>query len=85
MIHISPVNVLAADNTNDEYKNIKDLSIKVAKELELITTKMQNLYRYLVSNQVRVLQYKKDDENGNLSDLQERLLKLYENNIDKYT
>lgn len=84
LIHISPVNVLAADNTNDEYKNIKDLSIKVAKELELITTKMQNLYRYLVSNQVRVLQYKKDDENGNLSDLQERLLKLYENNIDKY-
>ena len=85
IIQINPVYVLKENNTENEYEELKNIYDKIEKELSNIDANMKNLYQYLVSNQIRILRYKKEKErNNSISELSEKIVAGYEGNVTKY-
>ncbi len=79
-INISP---LSENLTDNEYDNIKNLSIKIKNKLNETIKQMQNLYDYLVKNQVKIIQIKKRQK-AQLVPLETKFLSLYDGVIEKY-
>ncbi|WP_038815046.1 flagellar assembly protein A [Campylobacter jejuni] len=68
-------------DSNSEYKNIEALSCKIQNKLKKLIRDMNNLYNYLVNNQVQAIKIKSSQEN---SKIKNQFLLFYENNIEKY-
>jgi len=79
-IHISPLSFME-NNTDKEYENMKNLSLKIKNKLNETISKMQNHYDYLIKNQIKIIQLQK---NQNPSLIEKKFLNLYEDIIEKY-